>query len=676
MADVAIHTDIIILQEDKIDNNNNMENLGQIKTDTTWNEASSTLNANFKMIQAQFNNIGTEVKVPWFQTLENLYDAITYPYVGELVAIGVDFPLQVYSYNGSQWSNTGMTIDEPSVSLVDFYTKEQIDTLLEASQRNINVTGRLNELDSLNTYQHCGVYNVIDTSILSINTGTLLVFANNGGQVINQILFSAYGIVDGELDGGYINGYTTVCTRSYNIAGNGHPAAKGQWSKWSYIVTFPNELNPSSQDGTFFNVVQWSGIEVNGVQVQSISTIIEDGLVVYDTVKKSFLYLVSLPTGDMYYSNWPTRSNYQENTYISSSSSFSAGFKKNTLYVGTEQQVVMVASDLSTMQKVVEASTSQSIKKVAFAGVFTGSSDDISEGSPSTQEVYFLQDYGHFAIGEVTEATDKYSELEGHKRYKFIGQLYISPGSPYDEDYDTSNTIMLPKDNTIYYIEGRGMEYDIKVNDSGYATAAPRFTLNRGDCILKDGTFAFKEDAVSNHIDEIAGIIIDPIKKMMIPVPMTPITGAFVSSDSSTVSVLNTINNILATAEDAIAFDMALYSLKTAISGVANFASYFPAFYTSRWGSENVNGYKHYLATRAECTIAGEDGSVQYVIDSLNDNQADTVGTVFYGASPSFITNDLTAASSVILEGDVVKGNCTQTATSQGNAYLVVALYK
>ena len=328
------------------------------------------------------------------------------------------------------------------------------------------------------------------------------------------------------------------------------------------------------------------------------------------------------------------------------------------------------------MQKVVEVSTSQSIKKVAFAGVFTGSSDDISEGSPSTQKVYFLQDYGHFAIGEVTEATDKYSELEGHKRYKFVGQLYISPGSPYDEDYDTSNTIMLPKDNTIYYIEGRGMEYDIKVNDSGYATASPRFTLNRGDCILKDGTFAFKEDAVSNHIDEIAGIIIDPIKKMMIPVPMTPITGAFVSSDSSAVSILNKINNILATAEDAIAFDMALYSLTTAIGGVANFASYFPAFYTARWESANVNGYKHYLATRTECTIAGEDGSVQYVIDSLNDNQAGTVGNVFYGASPSFITNDLTAASSVILEGDVVKGNCTQTATSQGNAYLVVALYK
>lgn len=653
-----------------------MENLGQIKSDTTWNEASSTLNANFKMIQAQFNSIGSEIKMPWFKQVSDAYTSIPYPYIGQMAAVGLDFPLSVYSWNGEEWTDTGLDINEPSVTMTDYYTKEQVDALVDSQVKVISTQSETDlwlQIDALSSYDKCGYY-ILKILNGYFTVGTLFVFSNNGGHVVNQILFSCYELMDGKISGGSMIGHTTICSRSFNISVPNHPAPIGQWTDWDYIATYPNELNPGGggSEEQYFNVAEWSGIEVNGVTVQSASSTASNGKVVYDTYIKSFLYLVTIPTGDMYYSNWSDRSKYQDNVYVTGvSTSFSAGFKKNTLYVGTEKNVVMIATDEANMQKIVDAQDSNQ-KRVAFAGVFTGSSDDIIEGTPTQQKVYFLQEYGYFGIGEVTESNTHYEETDGFKRFKFTGQIGIGSGTEYDNDYDTSQGVLLPKENTVYYIDGRGMDYDIKTGASGFAVANPKFTLRRGDCLLKDGTFAFKEDAVSNHLSEIAGIIIDPIKKMMIPVPMDSIGGSFVGASSFHLSALNKIKDILAVADDAIAFDMAMYSMKDAI-GLAYFKSYFPAFYSAHY--ENSLGYKRYLGTRKECTIAGEDEDVQYVITQLNQNNGGTIGNVFYGASPMFAFNDLTSASSLALEGDVTD-NYKQSATATNNTYLIVALYK
>lgn len=99
-----------------------MANTSQIKTDTNWQEAAGTINANFSAVNTELEGLRmtTSVKMPLFSSTSEAGSEITNKYVGQLILVGSSLPAPVYRWNGSSWVNTGMTGGNAEVALTDY----------------------------------------------------------------------------------------------------------------------------------------------------------------------------------------------------------------------------------------------------------------------------------------------------------------------------------------------------------------------------------------------------------------------------------------------------------------------------------------------------------------------------------------------------------------------------
>lgn len=108
-----------------------MSNLSTINTQTDWLTACNTINENNSKISVEIEKLksATTKNKGYFKTLEDLKAAYTSTNstVGMIAYVGTTSPYKIYEYKSSGWTDTGNTYT-PSVSLGDYYDKENIDS--------------------------------------------------------------------------------------------------------------------------------------------------------------------------------------------------------------------------------------------------------------------------------------------------------------------------------------------------------------------------------------------------------------------------------------------------------------------------------------------------------------------------------------------------------------------
>lgn len=113
--------------------------LEQVKQQTTWNDASESINSNFAKVDIEIEklkNVTTRDK-GYYQTVEALTAAHPTASVGSRAFVGYVAPYAVYVWDKatSKWVDTGETITDATLDLGDYYTKADVDNLVLAINR-------------------------------------------------------------------------------------------------------------------------------------------------------------------------------------------------------------------------------------------------------------------------------------------------------------------------------------------------------------------------------------------------------------------------------------------------------------------------------------------------------------------------------------------------------------
>lgn len=129
--------------------------LRQIKTQTTWEVATDSINHNNGKINEAVTRLenATYKNKGYYRTLEDLQSAIPMPGVGSLAYVGSTYPFAVYLWNGTSWENSGMTGGDPSVNLDNVYMKDDIVWLPQEDFDAMNESGSLDPTKEYRTYE-------------------------------------------------------------------------------------------------------------------------------------------------------------------------------------------------------------------------------------------------------------------------------------------------------------------------------------------------------------------------------------------------------------------------------------------------------------------------------------------------------------------------------------------
>lgn len=125
--------------------------LENIKTQTTWNDASESINRNSLKIATELSKLGnaTYKNKGYFATAETLVGAYPTSSIGSKAYVGTNYPYAIYVWDGSAWVDSGETGGDESVALDDYYTKEETESLVE----DYHIVLTQDEYDALGTYE-------------------------------------------------------------------------------------------------------------------------------------------------------------------------------------------------------------------------------------------------------------------------------------------------------------------------------------------------------------------------------------------------------------------------------------------------------------------------------------------------------------------------------------------
>lgn len=93
--------------------------LQTIKTQTTWQDAVTALNANSQAIQIEFEKVG-EKNRGYYVSVESLNAAHATGNIGDIAYVGTTAPFAIYTWNGESWEDTGTTGGIEEVDLSGF----------------------------------------------------------------------------------------------------------------------------------------------------------------------------------------------------------------------------------------------------------------------------------------------------------------------------------------------------------------------------------------------------------------------------------------------------------------------------------------------------------------------------------------------------------------------------
>lgn len=259
--------------------------------------------------------------------------------VGELVSVVNPDNTEengIYSYTGDSWVfQAKMEVASADTNVIQYIASGKID-----------VTNGWDVLDTYNSFDKCGIYVLMANGIPAYH---LIVNSDNMMHVINQWIIGNLIIQDGVV-GSHMDSIHSIVARTYNFYASSLPVERGEWTPWHYVVGDPDANKPK-----YPSVVEWSGVTVEDVDVTTVS-IQAAGVVVYDTVKKTFL-LRSLGSfaNYAYSNNWAGREDFQANVW--KASNFVAGFYENTYYKGANGDM-WIATSSSELMKLYSASSS------------------------------------------------------------------------------------------------------------------------------------------------------------------------------------------------------------------------------------------------------------------------------------------------------------------------------
>ena len=317
-------------------------------------------------------------------------------------------------------------------------------------------------------------------------------------------------------------------------------------------------------------------------------------------------------------------------------------------------------------------------REVEFAGVFKYGTDYIEDSTslPSNAKLYFLEALGVFGYGTVSQFTNINSPTV---LFQFKGWVtnIKSPSivNTIKDSCKVEDGSLRPLDNAVYVVGGRqGIRYGIHSDGAGRFRARPLFELRAGDCLLSDGTPCLKQDAVEGHLDDILGIVVDPVRKTMIlnnGVPQVMRSGWF-GGQSGSDAVIKPVRNVLAGVDNCVDYDRVLENLYYAFNNVSTFGSYFPVFYTTRYNNYTRKMNRWYLATEYEKRFIKDNADIQDVLAAL-DNAAYPLS--YYSAQPRYEYSD--GAATYMLD-KTVRGTAVPLYASSGSVttyYNVLSVY-
>lgn len=284
--------------------------------------------------------------------------------------------------------------------------------------------------------------------------------------------------------------------------------------------------------------------------------------------------------------------------------------------------------------------------EVTFGGIFNYSTDFIEESSDydETANIYYLDKLGCFGYGTIKEVTNH----NGTIHYPYIKLVFkgITQNFPSTTLEALKNVAeykdgkLYPLSNIIYQavrVDGtkkEGIKY-LFTEGSFY----PLFTLEPGDCLLSDGTVAKGRDAINNHISNIIGIMVDPIRKTYLPNPSISIKKSIASEDTTPSTLQSYIN--FGVIDNCVAYEdkmngLIYYALN---NSVGDYKSYFPAFYAAR-DRYNLDYSYIYPVTLKELKCIKETPLIQEVIQAINDKTPGNIMVYDHSISPAFNSTD------------------------------------
>ena len=109
--------------------------LESVKSQTNWNEASSTINNNNSKIAIELHKLGnsTYKNKVYFKTLSDLQTAYPTTSSGSIAWVGTAYPFTLYRWDGSAWVTDGTTGGDGSLDLSQYYTKEEVNEAIANS---------------------------------------------------------------------------------------------------------------------------------------------------------------------------------------------------------------------------------------------------------------------------------------------------------------------------------------------------------------------------------------------------------------------------------------------------------------------------------------------------------------------------------------------------------------
>ena len=106
--------------------------LNNIKVNTTWNEAATSINSNNQKIGQEIDKLkqATYKNKGYFKTLSQLEAAYPTASAGSRAYVGMTYPFLVYWWEGSSWVHSGETGGDETLDLSQYYTKEEVNAAI------------------------------------------------------------------------------------------------------------------------------------------------------------------------------------------------------------------------------------------------------------------------------------------------------------------------------------------------------------------------------------------------------------------------------------------------------------------------------------------------------------------------------------------------------------------
>ena len=113
--------------------------LNTIPNAGTWDKTSDRLNQNFTKIGTEIEKIknSTSKNKGYYDTSDDLKENVKTGTIGDKAYVGLSYPYQIWKWDGTTWYDTEQTGGEEYVDLDNYYSKEEINSLNDETDAQI-----------------------------------------------------------------------------------------------------------------------------------------------------------------------------------------------------------------------------------------------------------------------------------------------------------------------------------------------------------------------------------------------------------------------------------------------------------------------------------------------------------------------------------------------------------